>query len=151
MRGADDFYALLLPLIERFEGFRPKPYLCPAGVPTLGFGSTRHLDGSLVRLTDPAITKDHARILVREQVAQEYLPGVMRLCPGMDHPGRLAALVDFAYNLGVGQLRASTLRRRVNAGDWDAVPDELRKWIRGGGRVLPGLVKRREAEIRLLP
>ncbi len=150
MRGGDDFYGLLLPLIERFEGFRPKPYLCPAGVPTIGYGSTRHLDGSLVRLTDKAITKEHARILVREQVAQEYLPAVMRLCPDVDSPGRLAALVDFTYNLGAGQLRASTLRRRVNADDWDAVPGELRKWVRGGGRVLPGLVKRREAEIALL-
>lgn len=150
MRGGDDFYGLLLPLIERFEGFRPKPYLCPAGVPTIGYGSTRHLDGSLVRLTDKAITKEHARILVREQVAQEYLPAVMRLCPDVDSPGRLAALVDFTYNLGAGQLRASTLRRRVNADDWDAVPGEIRKWVRGGGRVLPGLVKRREAEIALL-
>lgn len=150
MRGDAEFWQRLLPLIEQFEGFRARPYLCPAGVPTIGYGSTRYLDGSPIRLTDPAITKEHARILVREQVTADYLPGVLKLCPDVDTPARLAALVDFAYNLGTGQLKASTLRKRVNAGDWDAVPAEFRKWVRGGGRVLPGLVKRREAEVSLL-
>jgi lysozyme len=91
-----------------------------------------------------------ARLMVRDQVLRDYLPGVLKLCPGIDADGMLVALTDFSYNLGVGQLRASTLRRRVNAGDWDAVPVELRKWVRGGGVVLPGLVKRREAEVALL-
>lgn len=150
MRGGAEFFAILLPILERFEGFRPRPYLCPAGVPTIGFGTTRYLDGTPIRLTDPPITRDHARILVREQVLSEYLAGVIKLCPDVDTPARLAALVDFAYNLGTGQLRASTLRRRVNADDWEAVPAEFRKWVRGGGRVLPGLVKRREAEVALL-
>jgi len=150
VQGGAEFWQLLLPLIESFEGFRARPYLCPAGVPTIGYGSTRYLDGSTIRLTDPPITKEHARILVREQVAADYLPGVLKLCPDVDTPGRLAALVDFAYNLGTGQLRASTLRKRVNAGDWGAAPAEFRKWVRGGGKVLPGLVKRREAEVGLL-
>ncbi|MBK8677142.1 MAG: glycoside hydrolase family protein, partial [Cellvibrionales bacterium] len=57
---------------------------------------------------------------------------------------------DFAFNLGLGRLKASTLRRKINAGDWEAVPGELRKWTRGGNRVLRGLVARREAEILLL-
>ena len=146
----DEFFTLLLPLVERFEGFRARPYLCPAGVPTIGYGSTRYLDGSPIRLTDSPITKDHARVLVREQVIADYLPSVLKLCPDIGTPARLAALVDFAYNLGNGALRASTLRRKVNAGDWDAVPVELRKWVRGGGRVLPGLVRRREAEAAMV-
>lgn len=146
----DDIWAALLPLIARFEGLRLRPYLCPAGVPTIGYGSTRHLDGAPVRLTDAPITREHALHLVREQVSAEYLPGVLALCPGIDTPQRLAALTDWAYNLGLGALRASTLRRRVATGDWDAVPAELRKWVRGGGRVLPGLVARREAEVRLV-
>jgi lysozyme len=83
-------------------------------------------------------------------VRRVYLPAVLRLCPGVDSPGRLAALIDFTFNLGSGQLRASTLRKRVNAGDWDAVPAELRKWVRGGGRVLRGLVLRRGAEAALI-
>lgn len=63
----------------------------------------------------------------------------------------LNAIVDFAYNLGVGRLQTSTLRRKINAQDWAGAKAELMRWTRGGGRVLPGLVRRREAEIALLP
>lgn len=142
--------ALLLALLERFEGLRLRPYLCPAGVPTIGLGSTRYEDGRPVSLADPPITRERAFALARLQLLSDYLPGVVKLCGAIDTPGRLAALTDFAYNLGTGALRASTLRRRVLAGRWDLVPGELRKWVRGGGRVLPGLVARREAECRLV-
>ena len=67
-----------------------------------------------------------------------------------ESPGRLAAIVDFTFNLGAGRLQTSTLRRCINAGNWDRVPQELRRWVRGGGRVLPGLVRRREAEVALI-
>jgi lysozyme len=63
---------------------------------------------------------------------------------------RLAAIVDFTFNLGAGRLQTSTLRRRVNQRDWVAAASELRRWVYGGGRVLPGLVTRREAEALLL-
>jgi lysozyme len=146
----DKIAALVIPLLERFEGLRLQPYLCPAGVPTIGLGSTRYLDGRPVRLTDPAITLEHAYILAREQLRRDYLPAVLTLCPGADTEERSAALVDFAYNLGAGNLKASTLRRKVNAKDWPGAHRELRKWVRGGGKVLQGLVLRREAEIQLL-
>lgn len=142
--------ARVLPLLERFEGLRLRPYICPAGVPTIGLGSTRYLDGRPVRLTDSPITREHAYLLAREQILRDYLPAVLKLCPGVDTEARAAALVDFAYNLGSGNLKASTLRRRVNAGDWPAAQRELRKWVRGGGKVLPGLVLRREAEAALV-
>lgn len=64
--------------------------------------------------------------------------------------GRLAAIVDFTFNLGAGRLQTSTLRRRINQRDWVAVAQELRRWVYGGGKVLPGLVIRRDAELRLL-
>jgi lysozyme len=64
--------------------------------------------------------------------------------------GKFNAIVDFAYNLGVGRLQTSTLRRKINAQDWVGAKEQLRLWVRGGGRVLPGLVKRREAEIRVM-
>ena len=80
-----------------------------------------------------------------------YLPSVLLLCPGVTEPNRLGAPVDFAYNLGANNLKTSTLRRRVNEGRGDEVPAELRKWVRGGGRVLRGLVLRREAEAALTP
>lgn len=148
--SVDQILALLLPLLERFEGLRLRPYLCPAGVPTIGLGSTRYLDGRRVQLTDPPITREHAYVLAREQILREYLPAVRKLCQGSDTDGQAAALVDFAYNLGEGNLKASTLRRKVNARDWPAAQRELRKWVRGGGRVLPGLVLRREAEATML-
>jgi len=81
--------------------------------------------------------------------AQRFVAGTLKLCPGVDGP-RLAALADFSYNLGLTRLKGSTLRRKVLAGDWDAAAVEIRKWTRGGSRVLPGLVLRREAEARLL-
>lgn len=137
-------------LCRAFEGLRLQPYLCPAGVGTIGYGSTRYADGRPVSLGDPPLSREAADRLLRLTLARDYLPAVRQLCPGVDTPGRLAALVDFAYNCGTGNLKASTLRRKVNAEDWDAVPTELRKWTRGGGRVLPGLVRRREAEVALL-
>lgn len=137
-------------LCRRFEGFRPRPYLCPAGVPTIGYGSTRYLDGRAVQLTDPPITQAQAERMLLLTVRRTYLPAVLALCPGVTDARRLAALIDFTYNLGSGNLRASTLRRKVNAGNWAAVPAELRKWVRGGGRVLPGLVARRDAEAALV-
>lgn len=136
-------------LARRFEGFYPRPYLCPAQIPTIGYGSTFYEDGIRVTLADPPI--DRARA---EQLLQHELRGcvetVLRLCPGADTEDRAAALTDFCFNLGSGRLRSSTLRRRVNAGEWDQVPGELMKWTRGGGRVLPGLVARRAAEAALL-
>ena len=135
-------------LIRRFEGLRLSPYLCPAGVGTVGYGSTRYEDGTSVSLTDPPISRERAEALMLHEVNQ-IAPKVRQLCPGADTPGRQAALIDFTFNLGLGRLKSSTLRKRVNAGDWDAVPTELRKWVVGGGRPLPGLVKRREAEAAL--
>lgn len=140
---------LVMAMCLHFEGLYLRPYLCPAGVPTIGVGSTRYLDGTPVRLTDPPITKEHALILLRVRILRDFMPGVRALC-AVDERGRLAALTDFAYNLGLGNLKASNLRKRVNAGRWDDVPAELRKWVYAAGRVQRGLVKRRDAEIALL-
>lgn len=139
-------------LARRFEGLYLRPYICPAGVPTIGYGATYYESGVRVQLTDTPITRERADALLLWMVRTVYLPAVLKLCPAIMHetPGRIAALIDFTFNLGSGQLRASTLRRRVNTADWDAVPAELRKWVKGGGRVLRGLVIRREAEVALL-
>lgn len=137
-------------LARRFEGFYSRPYLCPAGVPTIGFGATYYEDGTAVRLTDPAIPRWRAEKLLLWMVRTKYLPTVLKLCPGVDTPERLAALIDFTFNLGAGNLKVSTLRRRVNAGQWDDVPAQLMKWNKAGGRVLRGLTLRREAEAALI-
>jgi len=139
-----------LALIRRFEGFHPRPYLCPAGVPSIGYSSTRYLDGREVQLTDPPVSRETAERLLLVQVRRTYLPAVLALCPGVHDPGRLAALIDFTYNLGAGNLRARTLRRKVNEKDWKAAAVGFMRWVRGGRLVLPGLVKRRQAEVALL-
>lgn len=137
-------------LARRFEGCYLRPYLCPAGVPTIGYGATYYENGQRVTLHDAPITRERADALLLWMVRMRYLPAVLKLCPGVTCPKRLAALIDFAFNLGAGQLKVSTLRKRVNADRWADVPRELRKWNKGGGRVLRGLVKRREAEVALV-
>jgi lysozyme len=137
-------------LARRFEGLYLRPYLCPAGIPTIGYGATYYENGVRVTLADPQITQEQADALLLWMVRTVYLPATASLCPGADTAERMAALIDFAFNLGAGNLRASTLRRKANTGDWTGVKVELAKWVRGGGRVLPGLVKRRQAEANLL-
>jgi lysozyme len=141
---------IAIALIKRFEGLYLLPYLCPAGIPTIGYGATYYLDGRRVTLADPPITALVAEIMLREMVEKIYLPAVLRLCPNIAKAEHLALLIDFAFNLGVGRLQASTLRRRVAAGQWDLVAVELRKWVLAAGKKLRGLVLRREAEIALI-
>lgn len=143
--------SLAVALCKRFEGFRARPYLCPAGVPTIGYGTTRYLDGKPVTLDDDPITETAARVMLIEDLRHNFAPGVMRLCPALAaNSARFNAILDFAYNLGVGRLQTSTLRRCINAQDWQGAIEQLNKWVRGGGRVLPGLVARRAAESQLL-
>jgi lysozyme len=123
------------------------PYLCPAGVPTIGYGFTHYADGTVVTLADPPMTRAQAQSLLEHMMRTQYMRSTIRLCPNIDSPERLGAITDFAFNIGSGNLRTSNLRKKILAGDWEAVPAELRKWTRGGGRVLRGLVLRREAEI----
>lgn len=86
------------------------------------------------------------------ELRQDCLGSVMRLCPALGAwgPGAVAAIIDFTYNLGSGNLAASTLRRKIAANDREGAKAELLKWVRGGGKVLPGLVKRRKAEAKLI-
>lgn len=136
-------------LARRFEGCYLTPYICPAGVPTIGYGATYYENGVSVKLTDPKITKERAEELLLWMIRKVYLPAVVQLCPSIvgESAGRIAAIIDFTFNLGAGKLKSSTLRKKINLKDWDAVPTELRKWTRGGGKVLRGLFLRREAEI----
>jgi len=144
-------------LCRRFEGFSAKPYLCPAGIPTIGYGSTYYADGRKVTLTDSPMTEAQARQLLMYELVHTYAPGVARQCPILMALAiqsgdwrKFNAIVDFAYNLGVGQLQTSTLRRKINAQDWQGAIEQLKRWVRGSGKVLPGLVKRRDAEATLL-
>ena len=94
--------------------------------------------------------KEAEAYLARDLVKALY--ATLRYCPVLatELDTRLAAIVDFTFNLGAGRLQTSTLRRRINQRDWQAAAFELGRWVRGGGRVLPGLVARRQAEVAML-
>ena len=138
-------------MCRRFEGFRSKPYLCPANVATIGYGSTYYADKRKVTLEDALMDEPTARALLMIELEHTYLPGVLRNCPGLIlDERRCNAIVDFAYNLGTGRLQTSTLKRKINANDWEGAKEQLMLWTKGGGKVLPGLLKRRTAECALL-
>jgi len=120
------------------------PYICPAGYWTIGYG----------RLCDPKhqpISEAEAEVYLARDL-QTALAATLRYCPVLaaEPEGRLSAIVDFTFNLGAGRLQTSTLRRRVNERDWVAAGQEMRRWVYGGGKVLPGLVERRRTELLLL-
>ena len=140
-------------LAKRFEGFhrvpradpgRAHPYVCPAGYWTIGYGH-------LCDPKHPPITEAEAEGYLAADL-RTALNATLRYCPVLatEPEGRLAAIVDFTFNLGAGRLQTSTLRRRLNQRDWPSAASELRRWVYGGGKVLPGLVIRRAAEIALL-
>jgi lysozyme len=138
-------------LCRPFEGLRLKPYICPAGYPTIGYGTVFKPDGTKVTMEHPPISKETAEEWLVHELRHNYLAGVLKASPSLlARPRALGAMTDFAYNLGVARYRASTLRKRVDAGDWEDAKEQLMLWVRGGGKVLPGLVKRRKAEAALL-
>ena len=150
-RHVDKSIEIAAALCRKFEGFSAKPYLCPAGYWTIGFGTVFKPDGTQVTKDDPPITKELAEEWLQHELRHNYLAGVLHASPNLArHPEVLGAITDFAYNLGVARYRASTLKRRINEEDWDGAKIELGKWVRGGGRVLRGLVKRRQAEAEYL-
>lgn len=138
-----------LALIKKYEGFRSKPYKCPAGVWTIGYGATYYPDGTKVRPTDPAIDEAHATILL-ENMLKTYEKAVDSYTRDDITQNQFDALVSFAYNLGTNALKNSTLLKKVNAKPYDpAIEYEFGKWVRAAGKVLPGLVRRRREEAQL--
>lgn len=132
-----------LNLIRKYEGFSARPYLCPAAVWTQGYGHTR----GVTQFSEP-VDEAQATEWLREDV-ETAERSVRRLIVSPLSQGQFDALVSFTFNLGGGALQRSTLRRKVNAGEHDAVPAELMKWCRAGGKVMKGLLNRRRAEAAL--
>lgn len=136
-------------LICSFEGFRAAPYRCPAGIPTIGYGSTRYPGGVPVKMTDPPITEERAKRILAANL-DEYEKAVNRYVQVPLNQNQIDALVSFTYNCGPQNLRTSTLLRMLNQGDYAAVPSQLMRWtkayVQGRYVTLKGLVRRREAE-----
>lgn len=135
-------------LIKYSEGLRLDAYICPAGIPTIGYGSTSYPDGKPVKMGD-SITESQASQLLQDTVAS-FEKGVRRLVTRDLTPNQFSALVSFAFNLGLGALERSTLLKKVNANPTDpSIREEFHRWVHAGGKVLPGLVTRRKAEADL--
>ena len=132
-------------LAKEFEGLRLEPYRDAAGFPTVGYGHLLARDRAAPLDHWPAIDKAEAERLLAVDLASAA-GSVSRLIEVPLADAQYAALIDFAFNCGAGNLQASTLRRLVNREDHAAVPDELLKWIWAGGVRLRGLIRRRAAE-----
>ena len=151
--------------MHRYEGFRNRPYLCPAHIWTIGYGHVLYQDQIRLPMVrnekyQGPIRKEYALLdqdnrtwsneeieeLFRQDVAS-FERGVLRLVPSIDgRQGAFDALVSFAFNAGLGNLQRSTIRIKANRGDMEGAADAFMQWTKGGGKVLPGLVKRRQAE-----
>jgi lysozyme len=156
-------------LMHKFEGMRNRPYLCPAHIWTIGYGHVLYQEQirlpvvrtpanptSMIRKEMPLKPEDN-RVWTKPEIDElfkvdvaSFERGVLRLVPGVSgHQGRFDALVSFAFNAGLGNLQRSTIRMKANRGDWEGAAEAFMAWTKGGGKVLPGLVKRRQAEIAL--
>lgn len=138
-----------LDLIKKFEGFSAKPYICPAGVPTIGYGATYYTNGTKVTMSDEPISEEWAEQLLSNMV-HTYEKGVISLVIPKITQNQFDALVSFAYNVGVTNFRKSTLLRLINKNpDNPEIATQFMKWVRGGGKVINGLIKRRQIESKL--
>ena len=158
--------------MHKYEGFRSRPYLCPAHIWTIGYGHVLYqeqirlpvvrppgktkADIPMIRSEMPLKLEDF-RVWTKTEIDELFRAdvgtferGVLRLVPGVvGRQGSFDALVSISFNFGLGNLQRSTIRMRANRGDWEGAAEAFRVWTKGGGKVLPGLVKRREAEIAL--
>lgn len=135
-------------LIQEFEGFRNKPYLCSAGVPTIGFGSTMYLEGARVRLADPEITRAEAENLFVKTLTA-YEDTVNKTTKGLNQ-NQFDACVSLCYNIGQGNFTSSTLVKMLNAGTApDLIAPQFLRWDKAKGKSLAGLTRRRKAEMAL--
>ena len=135
-------------LVKEFEGCKLKAYKCPAGIWTIGYGNTQYENGKAVKEGD-IITLERAEQLL-EIILIKFIQQVGELVKSNINQNQKDALTDFAYNCGVGNLKNSTLLKKVNADPKDkTIRAEFEKWTRANGKVLNGLVKRRNAEANL--
>ena len=144
-------------LIKSFEGCHSSPYRCPAGLWTIGYGHVLYPDQARLKTPERAsypLKPEHNRVWDADEIDElleadllRFSDGVLRLCPAAaDNESHHAALTCLSFNIGLGNLQASTLRMKFNRGDIEGAADEFLKWRKSNGVVLRGLERRREAE-----
>lgn len=129
-------------LIKEFEGLRLKAYRCPAGVLTIGYGHTSGVKEGMF------ITEAEAEQILNTDVESAAVQ-VKSAVKVELNANQLDALIDFVFNLGIGNFKSSTLLKKLNAGDYSGAAEEFSKWVYSGKTILPGLVRRREIEKQL--
>ena len=147
---------ILIPIVKHFEGTELKAYRCPAGIVTIGVGFTGKIPfecsdiGTEVKI-GMTITEEQADRLLAVSLPK-YYNDALHWSPNLANasPSRQAAIIDFCYNCGVGNYHISSLLKDVIAENWPKAQMNILKWNKGGGKVLKGLVRRREAESKLL-
>lgn len=133
-------------LIKSFEGLSLKPYICPAGKPTIGYGTIMYPDGRSVSMQDKPITEDQAQQYLEWEVNQKA-SSIEKLVKINISDNEFAALTAFAYNVGLGALGGSTLLKMLNSNsDKMQVADQFLRWNKAGGKEISGLTRRRQAE-----
>ena len=148
-----------LKAIIHHEGVRYKPYLCPAGLWTVGVGHVLYPKQGLLPVAERSsiglrvedfrqFTKDEVDAILKKDL-QRFERGVLRYCPNSLTQGQFDALVSFSFNVGLGTLQRSTLRQKHNRGEFDGAAAEFMKYTKGGGKVLKGLVNRRKDEMKI--
>ena len=159
-------------LMHRYEGYRNRPYLCPAHIWTIGYGHVLYqeqirlpmmrpegktqADIPMIRREYPLKPEDN-RVWSKQEIndlfdadVASFERGVLRLAPNLvGRQGAFDAAVSFSFNAGLGNFQRSTIRMKIGRNDWEGAAQAFMQWTKGGGRELPGLVKRRKAEVAL--
>ena len=134
-----------LELIKEFEGFSANAYLCPAKIPTIGYGNTFYEDGRKVKLGEQ-ISKTDVLELLEKIVNKDFADKIFSAIKVPVAQNQFDAMVSLAYNIGTGSFLKSTLLKKVNAGDFIGASEEFLKWNKSGGKELLGLTRRRKRE-----
>ncbi|KAK9727421.1 hypothetical protein K7432_001860 [Basidiobolus ranarum] len=137
-----------LALVKEFEGFYANFYTDPVGIKTIGYGHACHTAGSNCDSIKPPISEAQGSALLRQDLAQFEKCIRDNTAASLD-TNQFSALVSFAFNLGCGAYRGSDMRTMLNNGNINGAASEFKLWVHGGGKVLPGLVRRRKAECQL--
>ena len=140
--------AMGLELIKEFEGFSANAYLCPAKIPTIGYGNTFYANGTKVKLGEQ-ISKTDALELLEKVVNKDFADKIFPLIKVKVSQNQFDAMVSLAYNIGVGNFSKSTLLKKINSSDFDGASNEFLKWNKSGGKELLGLTRRRKREFDL--